>query len=59
MAQPITTIGEASVHPQAGTAVTLEGVVKRFGDVVAVAGVSLDVHEIGRASCRERVSSVV
>ncbi|MEX2421894.1 MAG: ABC transporter ATP-binding protein [Actinomycetota bacterium] len=45
MAQPITTVGEAAVQPQSGTAVTLEGVVKRFGDVVAVAGVSLDVHE--------------
>ena len=45
MARSMTTVGEAAVHPQAGTAVTLEGVVKRFGDVVAVAGVSLDVQE--------------
>jgi putative spermidine/putrescine transport system ATP-binding protein len=34
-----------SATPDAGIAVRLEGVVKRFGDVVAVDGVELDVRE--------------
>jgi putative spermidine/putrescine transport system ATP-binding protein len=42
---PMTKLDEASASTRAGSAVSLEGVVKRFGDVVAVDGVTLDVAE--------------
>src|SRR5207244_5611610 len=42
--------------PVAPTLLKVEGLTKRFGDRVAVAGCSLTIaEEIGRASCRERV----
>ena len=45
MAQRATRIDEAPAGATGGAAVTLESVVKRFGDVVAVDGVDLEVHE--------------
>ena len=45
MAQRATRIDEAPAGATGGAAVTLESVVKRFGDVVAVDGVDLEVRE--------------
>jgi putative spermidine/putrescine transport system ATP-binding protein len=45
LAQRATRIDEAPAGETGGAAVTLESVVKRFGDVVAVDGVDLEVHE--------------
>ena len=45
MAQRVTRVDEAQARSGAAAAVTLDGVVKRFGDVVAVDGVDLDVRE--------------
>ena len=45
MAQRATGADLAHAEAKAGAAVTLEGVVKRFGDVVAVDGVDLEVRE--------------
>jgi putative spermidine/putrescine transport system ATP-binding protein len=45
LAQRATRIDEAPAGATAGAAVTLESVVKRFGDVVAVDGVDLEVRE--------------
>jgi len=45
LAQRATRIDEAPAGGTAGAAVTLESVVKRFGDVVAVDGVDLEVRE--------------
>ncbi len=45
MGQPQTQIDDARAETGRPTAVRLDGVVKRFGDVVAVAGIDLDVRE--------------
>ncbi|HET9249449.1 MAG TPA: ABC transporter ATP-binding protein, partial [Actinomycetota bacterium] len=45
MTQRATRVDEAPAGATAGAAVTLESVVKRFGDVVAVDGVDLEVRE--------------
>jgi putative spermidine/putrescine transport system ATP-binding protein len=45
LAQPETTVSEEPSRVEPGVAVRLDGVVKRFGDVVAVNGVDLDVRE--------------
>jgi putative spermidine/putrescine transport system ATP-binding protein len=45
LAQRATRIDEAPAGETGGTAITLESVVKRFGDVVAVDGVDLEVNE--------------
>ena len=38
-------IGEEGPGPSASAAVRLEGVTKRFGDVAAVAGIDLEIHD--------------
>ncbi|MEO5986070.1 MAG: ABC transporter ATP-binding protein [Candidatus Limnocylindria bacterium] len=38
-------IGEAGPGPSTSAAVRLEGVTKRFGDVAAVAGIDLEIHD--------------
>jgi putative spermidine/putrescine transport system ATP-binding protein len=45
LAQRATRVDEAPERAGTAAAVTLEGVVKRFGDVVAVDGVDLEVRE--------------
>jgi len=45
VAQPETAIDGARAEKASATAVRLDGVVKRFGEVTAVAGVDLDVRE--------------
>ncbi len=45
MAQPGTSVDDVRAPSGAGTAVRLDEVVKRFGDVVAVNGIDLDVRE--------------
>jgi putative spermidine/putrescine transport system ATP-binding protein len=44
LAQRATQVDEARTMPRGGAAVALDGVVKRFGDVVAVDGIDLEVR---------------
>jgi hypothetical protein len=60
VATPVIASCAVGVSALPATAVRLRGIDKRFGAVQANVGVDLtvragSVHEIGRASCRERV----